>query len=69
MIKVTLKDPAEANELLSAADYEKFVAEEGGTKTHLLSMRSRTELTSFNVRASHFDVSSFVPRVGCTTRA
>ena len=30
MIKVTLKNPAELNALLSAADYEKFVAEEGG---------------------------------------
>ncbi len=30
MIKVTLKDPGEANQLLSASDYEKFVAEEGG---------------------------------------
>jgi glycine cleavage system H protein len=30
MIKVALKDPAEANQLLAAADYEKFVAEEGG---------------------------------------
>jgi glycine cleavage system H protein len=30
MVKVTLKDPCEANQLLSAADYEKFVAEEGG---------------------------------------
>jgi glycine cleavage system H protein len=30
MIKVTLKNPAELNSLLSAADYEKFVAEEGG---------------------------------------
>jgi glycine cleavage system H protein len=30
MIKVSLKDPGEANQLLSAADYEKFVAEEGG---------------------------------------
>ena len=30
MIKVTLKDPNEANQLLSAADYEKFVADEGG---------------------------------------
>ena len=30
MIKVKVKDPAEANQLLSAADYEKFVAEEGG---------------------------------------
>jgi|ERR1700747_1956521 glycine cleavage system H protein len=29
MIKITLKDPAELNSLLSAADYEKFVAEEG----------------------------------------
>jgi glycine cleavage system H protein len=29
MIKVTLKDPSEANQLLSVADYEKFVAEEG----------------------------------------
>ena len=30
MIKITLKDPAQLNSLLSAADYEKFVAEEGG---------------------------------------
>jgi glycine cleavage system H protein len=30
MIKVTLKDPGEANQLLSTADYEKFVAEEAG---------------------------------------
>jgi len=30
MIKVTLKDPGEASGLLSNADYEKFVAEEGG---------------------------------------
>src|SRR5919204_3289488 len=30
MLKITLKDPAELNGLLSAADYEKFVAEEGG---------------------------------------
>jgi glycine cleavage system H protein len=30
MIKVTLKNPAELNGLLSAADYEKFVTEEGG---------------------------------------
>ena len=30
MIKVTLKNPAEANGLLSAADYEKFAAEEAG---------------------------------------
>ena len=30
MIKVTLKDPGELKSLLSAADYEKFVAEEGG---------------------------------------
>jgi glycine cleavage system H protein len=30
MIKVTLKNPAEADGLLSAADYEKFAAEEGG---------------------------------------
>lgn len=28
MIKVTLKDPSEVNSLLSAADYEKYVAEE-----------------------------------------
>jgi glycine cleavage system H protein len=28
MIKVTLKNPAELNALLSASDYEKFVAEE-----------------------------------------
>jgi glycine cleavage system H protein len=30
MIKVKVKDPAEASGLLSAPDYEKFVAEEGG---------------------------------------
>ena len=30
MIKITLKDAADLNALLSAADYEKFVAEEGG---------------------------------------
>lgn len=30
MIKVALKDPAEANALLSAADYEKFAGEEAG---------------------------------------
>jgi glycine cleavage system H protein len=30
MIKITLKDPNELNALLSATDYEKFVAEEGG---------------------------------------
>jgi len=30
MIKLTLKDPKEVDSLLSAADYEKFVAEEGG---------------------------------------
>jgi glycine cleavage system H protein len=30
MVKVKLKDPAELNALLAAADYEKFVAEEGG---------------------------------------
>jgi len=30
MIKLKLKDPGELNSLLSAADYEKFVAEEGG---------------------------------------
>jgi len=30
MIKMTLKNPAELDSLLSAADYEKFVAEEGG---------------------------------------
>jgi glycine cleavage system H protein len=30
MIKVTLKDSGEGGQLLSAADYEKFVAEEGG---------------------------------------
>ena len=30
MIKITLKNPAELNALLSAADYEKFVAEEAG---------------------------------------
>lgn len=30
MIKVKLKDPAELNNLFSAADYEKFVSEEAG---------------------------------------
>jgi glycine cleavage system H protein len=30
MIKLTLKDQSELNGLLSAADYERFVAEEGG---------------------------------------
>jgi glycine cleavage system H protein len=30
MMKIALKDPGELNALLSAADYEKFVAEEGG---------------------------------------
>jgi glycine cleavage system H protein len=30
MIKIALKNPSELNSLLSAADYEKFVAEEGG---------------------------------------
>lgn len=30
MIKITLKDANELKSLLSAADYEKFVAEEGG---------------------------------------
>jgi glycine cleavage system H protein len=30
MIKVKVKDPAEMNALLSAADYEKFVSEEAG---------------------------------------
>jgi glycine cleavage system H protein len=30
MLKVTLKNPAELNSLLSAPDYEKFIAEEGG---------------------------------------
>ena len=30
MLKMTLKNPAELNSLLSAADYEKFVSEEGG---------------------------------------
>ncbi len=29
MIKVSLKDPGEAGSLLSTADYEKFIAEEG----------------------------------------
>jgi glycine cleavage system H protein len=31
MIKVTLTNPAEISGLLSAADYEKFVSEEGGS--------------------------------------
>jgi glycine cleavage system H protein len=30
LMKITLKDPSELNSLLSAADYEKFVAEESG---------------------------------------
>ncbi len=30
MLKLEIKDPSELNSLLSAADYEKFVAEEGG---------------------------------------
>ena len=30
MLKMKLKNPGELNSLLSAADYEKFVAEEGG---------------------------------------
>lgn len=30
MIKVTLKNPGQAGQLLSAADYQKFIAEEGG---------------------------------------
>src|SRR5882672_5511437 len=30
MLKITLKNPGELTSLLSAADYEKFVAEEGG---------------------------------------
>ena len=30
MMKLTLKNPGELDALLSAADYEKFVAEEGG---------------------------------------
>jgi len=30
MLKMTLKNPAELNNLLSAADYQKFVSEEGG---------------------------------------
>ncbi|HET7840989.1 MAG TPA: glycine cleavage system protein GcvH [Terriglobia bacterium] len=30
MLKMTLKNPAELSNLLSAADYEKFVSEEGG---------------------------------------
>jgi len=30
MLKISLKNPGELNALLSAADYEKFVAEEGG---------------------------------------
>src|ERR1700756_3897207 len=30
LIKITLKNPAEVSNLLSAADYEKFVSEEGG---------------------------------------
>jgi glycine cleavage system H protein len=30
MVKIQLKDPNELNGLMSAADYDKFVAEEGG---------------------------------------
>jgi glycine cleavage system H protein len=30
MLKITLKNPGELTSLLSSADYEKFVAEEGG---------------------------------------
>jgi len=30
MLKITLNNPSELNSLLSAADYEKFVAEEAG---------------------------------------
>ena len=30
MVKMTLKNPSELDGLLSAADYEKFVAEEAG---------------------------------------
>ena len=30
MVKITLKNPSELDGLLSAADYEKFVAEEAG---------------------------------------
>ena len=30
MVKITLKNPGEVSSLLSAGDYEKFVAEEGG---------------------------------------
>jgi glycine cleavage system H protein len=30
MIKIALKNPGDLNSLLTAADYEKFVAEEGG---------------------------------------
>jgi glycine cleavage system H protein len=30
MVKLKLKDPSEASRLLSAADYEKYVAAEGG---------------------------------------
>jgi glycine cleavage system H protein len=31
MIKIKVKDPAEVNALLSAADYEKFASEEAGS--------------------------------------
>jgi glycine cleavage system H protein len=31
MVKITLKNPGELSSLLSAADYDKFVAEESGT--------------------------------------
>jgi glycine cleavage system H protein len=31
MVKISLKNPGELSSLLSAADYEKFIAEEGGS--------------------------------------
>jgi glycine cleavage system H protein len=31
MVKIKVKDPAEVNALLSAADYEKFVSEEAAS--------------------------------------
>src|SRR2546422_6729863 len=43
MLKITLKDPAELNSLLSAADYEKFVAEER-SEEHTSELQSRLHL-------------------------
>src|SRR5205085_6016129 len=46
MIKVKLKNLGELNSLLSAADYEKFVAEEGGHRSeeHTSELQSQSNL-------------------------